>query len=138
MIAVQRQVKNWMREEISMWDEGALPLVSSSGKIAAKALIQGRMYINIHLYECYGTMLSFKYNSYRVAEADTDALRRDERPFAVVLLAAALMLEAGSDPNDREKYARSMRDDGLSIETIKKYTGLSESEILGLPRLIKD
>jgi predicted transposase YdaD len=37
-----------------------------------------------------------------------------------------------------QAVARSMRDDGLSIETIKKYTGLSESEILGLPRLIKD
>jgi hypothetical protein len=160
-------------------------------------------------YECYGTRLHFEYNVYRVAEADIDILRQDERPFAAVVLAAALMLKSGGDPNNRGRYARellglmterdydkrrkkaildfvrrvfriqdadmspeikeewnvraipieeaakevwirhareegreegmengklavarSMRSDGLPIETIKKYTGLSESEIL--------
>jgi hypothetical protein len=168
-------------------------------------------YAGPYVYECYGTKLRFEYNGYRVAEANIDALRRDERPFAVVILAAALMLEAGGDPSDREKYARellelmiernydkskkktilnfirrvlriqdndmspsikeewgmkatpisevvkkitirqeieeaeekgreernlaiarSMRSDGLPIETIKKYSELSESEILRL------
>lgn len=59
-------------------------------------------------YSCFGTELSFKYNSYSVAKADVEALRHDDRVFAVVVLAAALMLKAGGDPSNREKYAREL------------------------------
>jgi hypothetical protein len=83
--------------------------------VTSLAILTGRGWsARPYEYECYGTKLYFEYNIYSVAEADIDALRRDERPFAVVVLAAALMLEAGGDPNDREKYARELL--GLMME----------------------
>lgn len=57
---------------------------------------------------CFGTVLSFRYNSYRVADVDIELLRRDERVFAVVMLASALMLRAGGKPAEREKYVREL------------------------------
>jgi hypothetical protein len=43
-----------------------------------------------------------------VADANEEALRRDERPFAAVVLAAVLMIRAGGDPSNRERYAREL------------------------------
>ncbi|MDR1873777.1 MAG: hypothetical protein LBQ90_02020 [Synergistaceae bacterium] len=138
-----------------------------------------------------------------MASADAEELKRDGRVFAVAILAAKRMLDAGENPGDRGKYslellsltkargydtgkmrtiqkfiyrilrigdkkidpkvreawkmqlipideavreiqirdakeekamevAYSMRAEGLSIETIKKCTGLDESDILAL------
>lgn len=86
--------------------------------------------VNRYDYSCFGTELSFKYNSYSVSKADVDALRRDERVFAVVVLAASLMLKAGGNPASREKYAREllrlMRERDYTIakkKMILKFTG---------------
>ncbi|MDR1979082.1 MAG: hypothetical protein LBQ42_10160, partial [Synergistaceae bacterium] len=54
---------------------------------------------------CYGVELSFKYNTFYLPEKDIDALRRDTRPFARVVLAGRLYLEAGDDVPSRERYA---------------------------------
>lgn len=77
-------------------------------------------------YSCFGTELSFKYNSYSVARADIEALRRDERVFAVVVLAAALMLKAGGNPAGREKYAREL----LHLMRERDYTVAKKKLIL--------
>lgn len=57
---------------------------------------------------CFGTKLSFEFNSYMVADVDVEVLKADERAFAVVVLAAKRMLDAGGDPRKREKYAREL------------------------------
>ena len=77
-------------------------------------------------YACFGTELLFKYNSYSVAKADIEVLRRDERVFAVVVLAAALMLRAGGDPANREKYARGL----LHLLRERDYTVTKKKMIL--------
>ena len=61
--------------------------------------------ISVYTTECYGTELNFKYNVYHVAGADVKALERDERIFAVVVLAARKMLDADGDPEKRGKYS---------------------------------
>jgi hypothetical protein len=163
--------------------------------------------VGMYSTECYGTALDFRYVIYHVASADAEELTRDGRVFAVVVLAAKRMLDAGGDPADRGKYslellklteergydarktrniqkfiyrilrigdksidakvreawkmqlipideavreiqirdameegmergmekvARSMLADGLTAETIMKYTGLDENSILSL------
>jgi hypothetical protein len=86
--------------------------------VTSLAIFTGKSwYAGPYEYECYGTRLRFEYNSYRVVEADIGVLRKDKRPFAVVVLAAALMLEAGGNPNDREKYAREL----LNLMTERNY-----------------
>jgi hypothetical protein len=72
------------------------------------------------------------YNVFRIAEADMESLRRDGRPFAVVVLAAALMLEAGDDPNYREKYARELL--GLMME--RNYDKRKKKAILDFVRRV--
>ncbi|MDR1944392.1 MAG: hypothetical protein LBQ19_06175, partial [Synergistaceae bacterium] len=101
--------------------------------VASLAIFTGKSwYAGPYEYECYGTRLNFEYNVFRVAEADIESLRGDERPFAVVVLAAALMLEAGDDPNYREKYARELL--GLMME--RNYDKLKKKAILDFVRRV--
>lgn len=57
---------------------------------------------------CFGTKLSFEFNSYTVADADVEALKTNELVFAIVVLAAKRMIDAGGDPRKREEYAREL------------------------------
>lgn len=82
--------------------------------------------VDCYKYTCFGTELLFKYNSYSVAKADMDVLRRDKRVFAVVVLAASLMLKAGGDPVGREKYAREL----LRLMRERDYTVAKKKMIL--------
>jgi hypothetical protein len=101
--------------------------------VTSLAIFTGRSwYAGPYEYECYGTKLRFDYNKFRVAEADIDALRCDERPFAVVILAAALMLEADGDPKYREKYARELL--GLMME--RNYDKAKKKAILNFVRRV--
>jgi hypothetical protein len=101
--------------------------------VTSLAIFTGRKWhAGPYEYECYGTRLCFEYNVFRVAEADIESLRRDERPFAVVVLAAALMLEAGDDPNCREKYARELL--GLMME--RNYDKRKKKAILNFVRRV--
>jgi hypothetical protein len=101
--------------------------------VTSLAIFTGKnWYAGPYEYECYGTKLRFEFNSYRVAEANIEALRRDERPFAAVVLAAALMLEAGGDHNDREKYARELL--GLMME--RNYDKRKKKAILDFVRRV--
>jgi hypothetical protein len=85
---------------------------------------------NEYLYSCYGIELSFKYNTYHVQSQDIEALRRDERAFAPVVLAARMMIAAKGNPAIREKYALELlkilrgRDyDNKRIRFIMKFVG---------------
>ncbi|MDR1621844.1 MAG: hypothetical protein LBS00_05670 [Synergistaceae bacterium] len=57
---------------------------------------------------CYGVELSFKYNAFYLPEKEIDDLRRDKRPFARVVLAGRMSLDAGDDVKAREAYAWEM------------------------------
>jgi hypothetical protein len=63
---------------------------------------------NEYLYSCYGVDLSFRYGTYHVPSRDIEELRRDERAFAPVVLAARMMIAAGGKVPNREKYAREL------------------------------
>jgi predicted transposase/invertase (TIGR01784 family) len=81
-------------------------------------------------YSCYGVELSFKYNTYHILSQDIEILRRDERVFAPVVLAARMMIAAKGKPASREKYAMELlkilreRDyDKKRIRFIMKFVG---------------
>jgi hypothetical protein len=85
---------------------------------------------NEYLYSCYGVELSFKYNTYHVLSQDIEALKRDERVFAPVVLAARMMISAKGKPAPREKYVLELlkilreRDyDNKRIRFIMKFVG---------------
>ncbi|GHS98060.1 hypothetical protein AGMMS50276_19170 [Synergistales bacterium] len=59
-------------------------------------------------YSCYGVNLLFRYNTYHVRSQDIDCLKKDERVFAPVVLAAYMMLSAKGDPQRRENYAKEL------------------------------
>jgi predicted transposase YdaD len=62
---------------------------------------------NVDTYadSCYGVELSFRYNTFHLPGKTLDELKRDKRPFARVVLAGRMSLEAGDDVKSREKYA---------------------------------
>jgi hypothetical protein len=59
---------------------------------------------------CYGTELTLKYNTFYVPEHEIDKLRKDNQPFAQVVLAARMALDAGDDVRLREEYAKEILD----------------------------
>jgi hypothetical protein len=61
--------------------------------------------IEIYTASCYGTEVHFRYSFFHVASADIKKLEGDERIFALVVLAARRMLDAGENPADRGKYS---------------------------------
>ncbi|MDR0616346.1 MAG: hypothetical protein LBG29_06010, partial [Synergistaceae bacterium] len=61
--------------------------------------------IDIYTASCYGTEVNFRYSFFHVASADIKKLEGDERIFALVVLAARRMLDAGENPADRGKYS---------------------------------
>jgi hypothetical protein len=61
--------------------------------------------IEIYTASCYGTEVNFRYSFFHVASADIKKLESDERIFALAVLAARRMLDAGENPADREKYS---------------------------------
>ncbi|MDR0616493.1 MAG: hypothetical protein LBG29_06760 [Synergistaceae bacterium] len=60
---------------------------------------------DIYSASCYGTEVNFRYSFFHVASADIKKLEGDERIFALVVLAARRMLDAGENPADRGKYS---------------------------------
>ncbi|MDR0653359.1 MAG: hypothetical protein LBG12_08640 [Synergistaceae bacterium] len=59
-------------------------------------------------YSRYGVNLSFGYNTYHVMNQDIEQLKRDERVFAPVVLAARMMMEAKGESRQREEYAKEL------------------------------
>ncbi|MDR1379484.1 MAG: hypothetical protein LBJ36_10600 [Synergistaceae bacterium] len=66
---------------------------------------------------CYGTELNFRYSIYHVASANEEELKKDDRLFALVVLATRRMLDAGKDPGDRGRYSLEL----LSLMKEKNY-----------------
>ncbi len=78
-------------------------------QVTALAIFTGRAKDrNEYVYSCYGVNLSFRYNTYHVPSQDLDELRRDERLFAPVVLAARMVIAAQGNPANREKYVREL------------------------------
>jgi hypothetical protein len=61
--------------------------------------------VNTYFESCYGFEVSVKFRTFCLPGKSVDELRGDRRPFARVMLAGRLSLEAGDDPELREKYA---------------------------------
>jgi hypothetical protein len=77
-------------------------------------------------YHCYGVNLGFGFNTYHVMSQNTERLKQDGRVFATVVLAARMMMEAGSDPQSREKYAREL----LKIMRERDYDNAKKRNVL--------
>jgi hypothetical protein len=76
---------------------------------------------NEYRYTDYDNLLLlFRYNTYHILSQTIENLRRDERKFAPVILAARMMLEAKGVPGKRENYAlellKILRERGYDIE----------------------
>ncbi|MDR1515576.1 MAG: hypothetical protein LBS45_07770 [Synergistaceae bacterium] len=80
-------------------DEYALPVTSL-------AIYTGKTEpIDAYVREWQGTSVYFKYNVYSVNKADGYELKRDARDFALPVLAAKRMLEAGGKAAKRGEYS---------------------------------
>jgi hypothetical protein len=74
--------------------------------VTSLAILTGNIKpVDTYITSCYGTELNFKFGVYHVASADAEELKRDDRVFAIVILAAKRMLDAGENPADRGKYS---------------------------------
>jgi hypothetical protein len=90
-------------------------------KTTALAIFTGNMKeVDRFVDTCYGVELNFKYNTFYLPDKDIDALRHDSRPFARVVLAGRLSLEAGDDIGCREKYAWEILETTAAHEYDKK------------------
>jgi hypothetical protein len=85
--------------------------------------------VDAYITSCYGTELNFKFGIYHVASADADELRRDGRVFAIVILAAKKMLDAGENPADRGKYS-------LELLRLTKERGYDASKMRNIQKFI--
>jgi hypothetical protein len=61
--------------------------------------------VDTYAESCYGCEVSMKYRTYYLPEKSADELRADNHPFARVMLAGRLSLDAGDNIGLREKYA---------------------------------
>jgi hypothetical protein len=61
--------------------------------------------VDSYFEACYGFEVSVKFRTFHLPSKSADELRNDPRPFGKVMLAGRLSLEAGDDPELREKYA---------------------------------
>jgi hypothetical protein len=80
-------------------DEYAVPVTSL-------AIYTGKTEpIDTYAREWQGTSVNFKYNVYSVDSTDGGDLKRDARDFALPVLTAKRMLEAGGKASEREEYS---------------------------------
>jgi predicted transposase YdaD len=61
--------------------------------------------VSTYAESCYGFKVAVEFRTYCLPEKNVDELRADNRPFAPVMLAGRLSLDAGNDIRLREKYA---------------------------------
>ena len=61
--------------------------------------------VNTYVETCFGCKVSMEFRTYYLPEKTADELRADDHPFARVMLAARLALDAGDNPKLREQYA---------------------------------
>jgi predicted transposase YdaD len=66
--------------------------------------------VDTYISKWQGTSIYFKYNIYSVEEADAEALKRDGRNFALAVLTAKRMLEAGGRARERGEYSLEILD----------------------------
>ena len=66
--------------------------------------------VNTYSESCYGFEVSVKFGTFHLPSKSADELREDKRPFARVMLAGRLSLDAGDDVELREKYALEILD----------------------------
>ena len=66
--------------------------------------------VSTYLNTCYGTRVQFDFNFYHVQSVDVKELENDPRIFAVVILAAKRMLDAGGSPQKRGQYSLELLD----------------------------
>jgi hypothetical protein len=88
--------------------------------------------VSTYVETCYGCEVSMKYRTYYLPEKNADELRADNRPFARVMLAGRLSLDAGDDPRLREKYAMEI----LKTTTEQSYDKGKKFSILKFARRI--
>ena len=88
--------------------------------------------VNMFSESCYGCEVSMKYRTYYLPEKTPDELRADNRPFARVMLAARLSLDAGDDVKSREKYAMEI----MKATTEQDYDYEQKPFILGFAERI--
>jgi hypothetical protein len=80
-------------------DEYAVP-------VTALAIYTGKTEpVDTYVREWQGTSVNFKYNIFSVDRADEDELKRDGRNFALPVLTAKRMLEAGGASQKRGEYS---------------------------------
>ena len=62
---------------------------------------------NVETYteSCYGFEVSVRFRTFHLPSKSAEELRKDNRAFGQVILAGRLSLDAGDDPELREKYA---------------------------------
>jgi hypothetical protein len=95
-----RVFQSWYRAS----DEYAIPVTSL-------AIYTGRAKpINAYTWAWRGTSVNFAFNVYSVAEEEEEKLKMDKRPFALPLLAARKMLDAGGNPAKRGEYSLELLD----------------------------
>jgi hypothetical protein len=66
--------------------------------------------VDSYSWSWQGTSVNFGYNVYSVAKADVEELKRDERVFALPVLAAKRMLDAKGKAEKREEYSLELLD----------------------------
>ena len=64
--------------------------------------------VNTYTETCFGCEVSMKFRTYYLPEKNADELRADAHPFARVMLAGRLALDAGDNIKLREKYAEEI------------------------------
>jgi hypothetical protein len=86
--------------------------------------------VNTYVESCYGFEVAVKFRSYYLPEKKVDELRADNHPFARVMLAGRLALDAGNDTKLREKYAMEIAEIATEqgYDKIEKFTIINFAE----------
>ncbi|GHS95906.1 hypothetical protein AGMMS50276_13290 [Synergistales bacterium] len=98
--------------------------------VTSYAILTGNIKpVKTYSASCYGTELNFKFGVYHVASADIEELKRDERVFALVILAAKRMLDAGESLEKRGRYS-------LELLSVARERGYDIGKMRNIQRFI--
>lgn len=85
-----------------------------------------------YIYECLGTKLTYRFNTYKIADPTEEELITHTNPFALVIIAARIASACRKiiNPEQRDHYALKRKLDLIKLLISKKLDKQKESKIL--------
>lgn len=91
---------------------------------------------NVYEEEFMGTSIQYKFNTYKIAEQDTDRLLASDNPFALVVLTAKAAF-VGKNLNDKDESDKALLQTKIQLARELLERNMSKEKIRGLMNFLR-